>query len=591
MLKNYLNFFSIFYSFTGKRLYLVLILSSLAAFFEGFGIFLIFPLFEKFGYVKNNEYLLNFNGYNWQLNLYFIGFLALTFFFLKAFFYFFSLRVIAVEKSLIVKSIKNKIFNIVSALDYQAYIKKPCGYYVDLINEQGSKSLNAFNAFAQFSSSSVSAFIYLIFASLISFKFAVIAIVAGSFVGVSLAIISKKLRQISNVTAQKSSKLATFVVQFLECYQYMLSTGQKKHSIEKIKKTIEEISTQQSQGGSLLAFSQSIREPIVVLLILIIVYYCVIIHEQKIVSLMASLFLFYRALNAILSMQINWQKTMENIGSIEQIKIAETYLESQTENRSKNNLKAINYDIEFCNVKFKYDKTTLNTLKIDKLKIAANDSVAFVGGSGAGKTTLIGLITLILRPNSGVLKIGSIDSRAVDVDSWRSNIGYVTQDNAIFEGTFIANITMNEYSDNPKASTEIEERVMTAAKKSCLHNFIKNLPEGYYSKIGEKGITLSGGEKQRLFIARELFRNPKILILDEATSSLDSRTESQLQKNIDMLRGKITLIIIAHRLSTVRNVDRIFVLQKGSIIEEGDFFTLSNKQGGLFNQFLNYQKI
>ncbi|MCX8118808.1 MAG: lipid A export permease/ATP-binding protein MsbA [Desulfobacterota bacterium] len=216
--------------------------------------------------------------------------------------------------------------------------------------------------------------------------------------------------------------------------------------------------------------------------------------------------------------------------------------------------------IEFKEVSFKYD--TVPVLRSINLTVAAGEIVAIVGLSGAGKTTLVNLLPRFYDVNGGQILIDGIDIRKVTLRSLREQIGLVTQQTILFNDTVRNNIA---YGSLGRSDQEIVE----AAKAANAHEFIQRLPQGYDTVIGEGGVKLSGGERQRISIARALLKNAPILILDEATSSLDSESEAEVQKAMDVLMKGRTAFVIAHRLSTIRNANRIVVLSHGRIVEQG----------------------
>lgn len=236
--------------------------------------------------------------------------------------------------------------------------------------------------------------------------------------------------------------------------------------------------------------------------------------------------------------------------------------------------------IEFRNVSFSYDKNH-PVIKGTSLSIPADTKIALVGESGEGKTTLTNLLLRLYEPESGAIEIDGQDIAGVTQGSLRRNIGVVFQEAMLFSGTIRENIA---YS-NPIASDEMVE---SAAKAANAHEFISKLDDGYNSQIGERGLKLSGGQKQRISIARALLKNAPILILDEATSSLDSKSESMVQEALERLMSGKTTIIIAHRLSTIQSVDQIATIKNGAIDEVGAPGKLS-KSGGIYSQLLNLQ--
>jgi subfamily B ATP-binding cassette protein MsbA len=233
-------------------------------------------------------------------------------------------------------------------------------------------------------------------------------------------------------------------------------------------------------------------------------------------------------------------------------------------------LPIIKEKINFEDIRFSYDKQEI--LKGINLEAKKGEVVAIVGPSGVGKTTLIDLISRFYDPQSGRILIDGIDIRDVKIKSLRDQIALVTQETILFNDTVKANIGYGRLDAQ-------DAEIIEAAKKAYAHNFIMNLPGGYYTIIGDRGIRLSGGERQRIAIARAILKNSSILILDEATSQLDSESEQLLQKALDELIQGRTVFVIAHRLSTIKNADKIIVLDGGRIVQEGIHRELLEKAG------------
>ncbi|MCX7981285.1 MAG: lipid A export permease/ATP-binding protein MsbA [Syntrophales bacterium] len=240
-------------------------------------------------------------------------------------------------------------------------------------------------------------------------------------------------------------------------------------------------------------------------------------------------------------------------------------------------LPPISHSIEIENVSFAYEDQPV--LKGINLSIQAGEIIAFVGASGGGKTTLANLIPRFYDVTEGRILIDGHDIRDVTVESLRAQIGMVTQQTILFNDTVRNNIAYGDI-------TRSEEEIINAAKAANAHDFIMQLPEGYDTVIGEQGAKLSGGERQRISIARALIKNPPILILDEATSSLDTEAEAEVQSALEKLMEGRTTILIAHRLSTVRNADRIIVISDGRIVEEGTHESLIEKRGEYYRLYL-----
>lgn len=240
----------------------------------------------------------------------------------------------------------------------------------------------------------------------------------------------------------------------------------------------------------------------------------------------------------------------------------------------------LNGDIIFDDVDFHYDdnKAVLESIN---LNIRAGQTVAFVGPSGAGKTTICSLIPRFYDVTEGAISIDGIDIRDMTQHSLRSQIGIVQQDVFLFTGTIKENIGYGKLD-------AMDDEIISAAKKAHLEDFIASLPYGYETQIGERGLKLSGGQKQRLAIARMFLKNPPILILDEATSALDTETERIIQQSLAELAENRTTLVIAHRLATIRDADRVVVVTENGIAEDGKYDELV-KKGGIFARLHNNQ--
>lgn len=231
--------------------------------------------------------------------------------------------------------------------------------------------------------------------------------------------------------------------------------------------------------------------------------------------------------------------------------------------------KDISSDIVLDNVSFSYGHARI--LNDVSMSITKGAMTALVGHSGSGKSTIASLLLRLYDPGSGRIIVNGRDLKEYDVNTYRDIVGYVSQDPFVFNASIRENILFGgEFSDT---------EVIQAAKSAHAHEFIMELPEGYETLVGDQGVTLSGGEKQRIVIARAMIRRPEFLILDEATSALDNISEAAVQKAIDQVAKECTTLVIAHRLTTIRNADKIVVIEKGRIVEEGTHEELMEREG------------
>ena len=256
---------------------------------------------------------------------------------------------------------------------------------------------------------------------------------------------------------------------------------------------------------------------------------------------------------------------------------AENNIKDPLISKSKN----FNLQLSFKNVSFQYDTKTV--LKNISFNIKIGETVALVGESGSGKSTIADLLARFYDVEKGEITIDDINIKDFKLTDLRGLMGIVSQESIMFNDSVINNITLG----NTKANLD---DVIYAAKAANAHDFIMDMNEGYNSNIGEGGDKLSGGQKQRLSIARAIYKNPPILILDEATSSLDTKSEKLVQEALSQLMKNRTSLVIAHRLSTIQNADRILVIKNGEIIEQGSNQELIKKEG-YYKKLLDYQNL
>jgi len=317
--------------------------------------------------------------------------------------------------------------------------------------------------------------------------------------------------------------------------------------------------------------------------IIITVYTASLVIEGDItLGMMLAIAFILGQVNAPLS-QLNNFIRLYHDAKLSLSRINETY--KKEDEFEANTLADTHYDQDIIlrNLTFKYSGTRSAPTVIDdiNLVIPAKKITAIVGSSGSGKSTLMKILLKFYSPTEGKIFIGKNDLSVIDNREWRANIGVVLQNGFIFNDTIGNNITL---------STNLppdEDKLVEAAKMANIHEFISSLPMGYRTKIGDTGQTLSTGQRQRILIARSIYKDPDVLFFDEATSALDARNEFEITKNLEKVFTNKTVLIIAHRLSTVKNADKIVVLDNGKVIEEGNHLSLVAKQGAYFDLVKN----
>jgi len=291
--------------------------------------------------------------------------------------------------------------------------------------------------------------------------------------------------------------------------------------------------------------------------------------------------LFYQIIQPAKSLSQAFYNMRRGAAAIERVEEVLQAPLAVKEAEAPRHLTSFEKNIEFKNVTFKYEDVTI--LDNINLTIEKGKTVALVGSSGAGKSTLVDLVPRFHDASSGELLIDGVNIKEYSLLSLRDQMGIVTQEPILFNDTLAANISLG----NPVANIdEIEE----AARIANAHDFIMKKEENYQTNIGDRGSKLSGGERQRVTIARAVLKNPPILILDEATSSLDTESERLVQDAINKMMANRTSIVIAHRLSTIRHADEIIVLQKGKIVERGTHDGLL-AQNGFYKKLVDMQEV
>jgi subfamily B ATP-binding cassette protein MsbA len=281
-------------------------------------------------------------------------------------------------------------------------------------------------------------------------------------------------------------------------------------------------------------------------------------------AVFVSLLFFYRSLNSLMSLQEGWNKYLEVSGSLENIQSFQRELHAAAEPVGNQTFKTFDKVIKLENVSFGYsNKQILNKISFEIYK---NETLAFVGESGSGKTTLVNVLCGLLPPDDGIIQVDNYLLKQLYLPSFQKRIGYITQEPVIFNDTLFNNISL---WDEPTESNY--QRYSDALRQASLHSLVDSLPVGADTLLGQNGINLSGGQRQRISIARELYKNIDILIMDEATSALDSETERDIQESIQALKGKYTILMVAHRLSTIKSADRIIIMKDGTIRGMGSY--------------------
>lgn len=544
---------------------------------DGLGITMILPLLDNFNVNQGSntpnqvKKFLGFFGFTGSSNK--ILLFIILFFIVKTILKFIN----GFYKSKLIKNLflhlKLDLMTGMQHVDYQYFTDRNVGHFITISSNHIQRFVISLKIFSDLIVSIITTLGYLVFSILISWESVIFAIILGIIGYYFFLVINRYVLKLSKTVANEQKKMNQINFQFLNTFKYLISTGTSNTIFNQYNSSVIRLSSLKFKNDIATAFTSSIKDLMIIISLTLIIGFELFILDNSIGSIAIVFLFFYRCLNQLLNIQNRWQKLIFATGFLESV---DKELENVRAKSVEDGLEILNTPlnesvIQFNKVSFQYKNAKESILQNLSLSINPNSTVALMGVSGVGKTTLIDMLTGLLNPTIGTININNTPLKKFQLNSIRSKIGYVTQDLNIYDTSISNNITLfNE--DTP--INEIEK----IAKMAFADEFINKLPEKYNTRVGDKGIQLSGGQKQRLFLARELFKKPHLLILDEATSALDSESEEKITKSINSLKGKITIIIIAHRISTIKKVDKIFIFGNGGIIEEGSYEELLKKQ-------------
>ena len=392
---------------------------------------------------------------------------------------------------------------------------------------------------------------------------------------IGLKFLGKKLRKAIRMSLEEIGALSALVSETLKGIRIIKAYGKEQMHVIKASEVIDKVVNFSMKGVRARSASAPIMEIVTGVAIACIIYYAGnksldgLMTVGSFMAFTTAAGLLYDPLKAVANLQAMLQ---EGVAASQRLF---PILDNKPKIQDKKNLKKpeiFSGSINFENVSFSYSENDKDVLKNISIKIKSGQTVALVGPSGAGKSSLLNLVPRFYDVSSGKVEINDVDIKDLSLADVRSSSALVSQDTLIFDLSIKENIIFG--NDNVS-----EKTFQNVCEDSLVDEFVKDLPDGYETIAGESGVRISGGQKQRIAIARAMIKNAPILLLDEATSSLDSESEKKVQIALDKLIKNKTALVIAHRLSTVRNVDKIYVIDKGTVVEEGDHDSLIKNDG------------
>lgn len=425
--------------------------------------------------------------------------------------------------------------------------------------------------------------------ALLAFSFAIspqlllVAAIFGIFAAALILPTQRRSYYLGDLLTQANKRFGFYAVDYLRNMKLIKATASEPETADRITALQDDVCTTMARRQINLALSNFIVQAAPVFLVAIVIGLVTQVLDLQTETALVFLVFMARIAPLATHFQQEYQSFVLERSAIDLIDdMIETH-ERNAEAAPNKDTKAYHFDhaIRFEDVGFSFSQDSSPALSKIDLDIAKGGYIGIVGASGAGKSTFVDLLCGLRTPTGGRITVDGQDLRDIDIRTWRHQIGYVTQDVVVFNDTLRNNIRFA----HPEADDDALDQAIDLAN---LRAVVDNLPNGLDTVMGEGGVRLSGGQKQRLALARALVGRPQILILDEATSALDSESEQAIQASLDAIAHRFTIVVVAHRLSTIKNADLICVLEKGRIVERGTFAELL-AQDGAFAGFYNIQ--
>jgi len=565
------------------RFMLLILLGFISIALEVAGITMVFPVFSALAKeTTNSDVIHRFikSGFD-SLGIPFtVGYLlAVTgiLFFFKGIFTFITTYYQDKIRVTFRRDMRNRIFDKVLRASWPLFVAKKIGHLMNITITQTEAASVGIKNLSLVLVSAVFCLVYLGATLYCSWKIVLCTIVLSSFLLFFVRKVMKRSYKLGKTYGQKENELNQAAVEGFSLAKFIKGTNREEHMIRRFDKFARESADAATKNVRYKNLLQSSMEPISVIATLAIIFYSHYVLNFGVGKIMVFGLLFLKLYRSLSPMITSYRNTMHYIPLYEMCANLYNEAGSNKEVSGEKKIDKLKTGIKIENVSFSYNEHT-KVLKDINCEIPKGIFLGITGPSGGGKTTFSDLILGLQQPDGGRILIDDIPLTEVDIFSWREKIGFVAQDSYLFNASIFENIA---FGDNRPD----RERALEMARKSGVDLFAEKLPEGYDTIIGDRGVALSGGQKQRIALARALYRQPEVLILDEATSNLDSESELSIQQSIERVSKSITVIAIAHRLKTIERADRIIVMGNGGIIEEGTKEDLT-KSDSAFRQLI-----
>ncbi|MEM9162911.1 MAG: heterocyst formation ABC transporter subunit HepA [Cyanobacteria bacterium P01_F01_bin.4] len=478
----------------------------------------------------------------------------------------------------LVDRLRRRIFDQLVSLNLSFFTQTPPGELVSTIRGEVNQVQQAFSVMSVFIVQGAKVLAYLISMLLLSWQLFLASILVFALISVGMSSLTARVREAGFAIPKANQTFTANAFSFISGIRTVHASATQSFERKRYYQATQAIYDAQIRVIKLSNLVKPIIQGLGVTLLLglVVISYDLLISSGRLTAaeLLTFLFVLTRTTPLVSAVNTSWTRFMASQGALNAVSDLLKREDKPFFQNGHTEFMALQRAIEFRAVNFSYcpGESVLHDVT---LSIKRGETTAFVGSSGAGKTTLVDLIPRFYDSTEGRILVDGIDLQTLEIGSFRRKMAIVSQDTYIFNATIATNIT---YGVENVTDHEMRE----AARMANALDFILDLPQGFETKVGNRGLRLSGGQRQRIAIARALLRDPEILILDEATSALDSVTEKLIQDSLEKLSRGRTVIAIAHRLSTIAQADKVVVLEKGHVVEQGSYQELINQRGKLW---------
>lgn len=584
------GYFKYFRNILGKHIYIFIVLNFLVGLLDGIGLTMFIPLLSAATDNNNTETSLG------QLSIVIdslknvgIDFTITNMLVLMVFLFTMKgiinyLKTIYISKINIqaTNRLRFKLIDGLGNLSYQGFTGMSVGRIQNFVFGESNRLIQAMQTYISAIQFTTMLATYTFLAFVSNWQFAIMVGIGAYTTDFIYKFLSKIIGDISRKQVNLGNNFNEILIQCINNFKYLKATNYFNKYDQRLRKNINLNADYSIKSQRLTSIMINAREPMILTIIATVVIIQINLMGGELSSILVSLLLFYRCLGYLVTLQGALTSFTSSSTAIESI---DTIIEEFKQNEEPQNSTPIHQidSISINNLYVTFGNTPI--LKNINMTIPPKTSIAFVGESGAGKTTLANVICGLQIPHSGEIIVDKKSLYHSNLNSYRAKIGYITQEPVIFNDTLFNNVTF--WANKTPETLEKFHKVMEMVS---MKTFMERLEKKEDSTLGNNGILVSGGQKQRISIARELYKDVELLIMDEATSALDSETEKYIKDNIDMLHGKFTMVIIAHRLSTIKNVDTVYLLEKGEITGSGSYNELT-QNSEKFRKMVELQEV